>query len=367
MPPTQSSGVTRGAWTNRSGFFTAEQRARLLIAALGVGIAVALLPYMAGLFGGVILYVLLLPVHRVVSGAIGRRGAAFLLALATFVLLLLPGAWLLRAALTDAPVALRHAETSDLFRRVSELHLGPVAVGEQIEAAGGALLTWASQRALSLFGSATRATLNLMVALFGLYYLLVARAGVWPAFARHLPFSERTTEALRARFHAVTEAMVLGIVVTALLQGTIVGTTFALVGLPNPLFWGMVTGMVSILPILGSALVWLPGSAVLLAEGRYGAALALALVGALVASNVDNLARLAVYRRVSRTHPMITLVGAFAGVELLGIPGLLIGPLAITYFFELLKFYDADYGHSPGVAAPDAAEVRPPQPAGAAY
>lgn len=364
--PHTYSGVTRFPWLDRTGFFTAEQRARLLIAALGVGIVLALLPYLAGLFGGIILYALLLPVHRAASRVLGRRGAAFALALSTFVLLLLPAAWLLRAAVLDAPDALRHAQNSDLFRRIAVLSVGPVDVGAQIEAASGALLTWASQRALSLFGSATRATLNLMVALFGLYYLLVASDGLWPALKQHLPFSDRTAEGLRTRFQAVTEAMVIGILVTALLQGTIVGVTFALVGLPSALFWGMVTGIVSILPILGSALVWLPGSLVLAAEGRYGGALALVLVGALVASNVDNLARLAVYRRVSRTHPMITLVGAFAGVELLGIPGLLLGPLAITYFFELLRFYEVDYGRANDGQAPVATEPRPTSFAGRA-
>lgn len=358
--------MTRIPGADRTSFLTAEQSARLLIAALGVGVLLALLPYLAGLLGGVILYVILRPVHRAASRGLGRRVAALTLAAAAFVLLLLPAAWLLRAALLDAPAALRNAVTSDLFRRVAALSIGPVDVGAQIEAAGGALLTWASQRALSLFGSATRATLNLMIALFGLYYLLVANDGVWPALKRQLPFSDRTAEGLRARFQAITEAMALGIVVTAILQGTIVGVAFALVGLPSALFWGMLTGIVSVLPLLGSALVWLPGSLVLAAEGRYGAASALVLVGALVASNVDNVARLVVYRRVSRTHPMITLVGAFAGVELLGIPGLVLGPLAITYFFELLRFYDADYGRADGGAAPRAVEHQRGAPAGAA-
>jgi len=78
-------------------------------------------------------------------------------------------------------------------------------------------------------------------------------------------------------------------------------------------------------------------------------------IGALVASNIDNVMRPLVNRRVSNLHPMTTLVGAFAGVGVLGLPGILLGPLAITYFFELLRLYAREYGGtkpSPGVAAP---------------
>jgi predicted PurR-regulated permease PerM len=159
-----------------------------------------------------------------------------------------------------------------------------------------------------------------------------------------IPFSRHGADALGQRFVLVTEATLLGILVTAVSQGLVVGLSFVAVGLPNALVWGVVTAMVSILPVLGSSLVWGPGVLVLAANGRYGAALALLLVGVIVASNVDNVLLPVVYRRVSGLHPMATLVGAFAGVELLGLPGLLLGPLAIAYALELIRLYEEEYG-----------------------
>jgi predicted PurR-regulated permease PerM len=123
-----------------------------------------------------------------------------------------------------------------------------------------------------------------------------------------------------------------------------VGLGFWTVGLPNPMAWALVTALVSVLPLLGSALVWAPGVVVLLAAGRYVAAGVLAAIGVLVASNVDNLIRPLVYRRFSGVHPMATLLGAFAGVELVGLVGLLLGPLAISYVFEMLRLYEQEYG-----------------------
>ena len=82
------------------------------------------------------------------------------------------------------------------------------------------------------------------------------------------------------------------------------------------------------------------------------AAVTMAVIGGVVASNIDNVIRPFVYRRVSNIHPMITLVGAFAGVKYVGLLGLLLGPLAIAYLFELLHFYREEYGEADPVSVP---------------
>ena len=146
------------------------------------------------------------------------------------------------------------------------------------------------------------------------------------------------------RFREVTEATLLGTALTAVLQGFVVALGFATTRLSDPWFWGAITAFVSVLPVFGSALVWIPGVLTLAIEGRYGAATGLFALGVIVASNIDNVMRPLVNRRVSNLHPMTTLVGAFAGVGVLGLPGILLGPLAITYFFELVALYREEYG-----------------------
>jgi predicted PurR-regulated permease PerM len=95
-----------------------------------------------------------------------------------------------------------------------------------------------------------------------------------------------------------------------------------------------------VFPLFGSAIVWLPGVIVLLLNHRPGAASLLAALGAVLASNLDNLVRPLVYRRVSGIRPMVTLVGAFAGVRLFGLIGAFIGPLVLSYFVELFGVYE---------------------------
>ena len=332
---------------------SARARAGTLVFVLGALIAAALLPFLAGILGAGVLYVVCAPGYRRLARLLPPRGAALVAVGVATVAVLLPGTWLVNALVQQAPETLRSLASDELLARLGSIRIGGIELGARIAAAGDALAAWLTGRTLAVFGSVTQGMLNLVIALFGLYYLLLESETLWRSVAVRLPFSARGAEVLRRRFHSVTEAMLLGTALTAVLQGLVVGFAFRLVGLPHSLFWGIVTGFVSVLPVLGSALVWLPGVVVLLAQGRPGAALTLAALGAIVASNVDNLARPFVYERVSHIHPMVTLVGAFAGVRLFGLLGVLIGPLAISYFFELLRIFHDEYERpAPPVAEP---------------
>ena len=99
----------------------------------------------------------------------------------------------------------------------------------------------------------------------------------------------------------------------------------------------------AILPVVGSGLVWGPGALSLVLGGHAGAAFALVVVGIFVVGNVDLLVRPAVFRRYAQIHPLVTLVGAIAGVGYFGLLGILIGPLALSYFFELIRIYRQEY------------------------
>jgi predicted PurR-regulated permease PerM len=342
-----------------------DERARLarwIIAGLLVGVAWASRPFLSGLLGAVVLASLFSPVHRRMARW-GVRRSALAVTLAAALLLVAPTAWLVLAVLPRAPVALQHIASSDVFARVAALQIGSVDVGVQLARAAEAALVWGSRNALAAAGGLTRALLNVLLALLGLYYLLIGGASLWRSVRGFIPFSRAGTDVLQERFSSITQATLLGMLATAAAQGLIVALGFLIVGLPNALTWGLVTAGVSILPILGSAMVWVPGVIVLAADHRPGAALTLGLVGLVLASNIDNVVRPFVYRRVSNLHPMLTLVGAFAGVNMFGLIGLLLGPLALAYCVELVRLYHAEYGehtehdpHDDEVVAPVSAK-----------
>ncbi len=333
---------------------TPRDRAGFLILVLGAAILLALSPFFSGLMGSAVLYVVFFKPYRFLERAMKPGLAATLTLVAALLIIALPLAWLIGMVIGEAPGALQSLQTSSVFSRVGQLRIGSLQVGAELAKASGTIVSWLSARTFSFVGGATFAVLNLVIAFFGLYYLLRSEGQTWGVIREYIPFSFHTADALRDRFVSVTEATLLGTVLIAVVQGTLVGLGFWLTGLPSPLFWGTVTAFASILPVLGTALVWLPAVFVLLVQNRYGAAVAMVVIGAGIASNVDNLIRPLVYRRVSHIHPMITLVGAFAGVRFFGLLGLLLGPLAIAYLFELLRFYREEYSLPVDAAAQSA-------------
>jgi predicted PurR-regulated permease PerM len=339
---------------------TPRERASLLIVLLAAGITVALSPFVSGLFGAGVLYVIFHRPYRHLERVMRSGIAAAITLLIALLAIALPLTWLIAMVIVQAPDSLQSLQQSSVLARIGQLGIGGHSIGTEFTKTSGAIISWLSTRAFSLAGSATSAALNLVIAFFGLYYMLRSGGNTWAAVRRYVPFSPRTADALRDSFFTVTEATLLGTVLIAVIQGALVGAGFWLVHLSDPLFWGTVTAFTSILPVLGSGIVWLPATLVLLAQRQYGSAVVMLVAGAGIASNVDNLIRPFVYKRVSNIHPMITLVGAFAGVKYFGLLGLLLGPLAIAYLFELLHFYREEYDTpDPAVASPQVTASTP--------
>lgn len=324
-------------------FDTRHDRAALILALLGVGLAIALAPYVSGLIGAPVLYVIFAPLHRWLARRLKPSVAASLVVLLAVLLFVIPGASLIGLLVGQAQDMATLVLQSPLLGRLAELRVGRFEIGPEIVSLGKQIVTWLGGNALQLLGTATRLTLNLLFALFGLYYLLLNPDGAWASLQPYIPFSQENTNILRDRFRAVTTSTVIGTGLTALAQGAVVAFGFTLTGLSNPLFWGVVTVVFAILPVVGSGMIWVPGVAALVIDGRLGAAGFLAIWCLAATAIVDYVIRPVVFNKYAKIHPLITLVGAVAGVSYFGLLGLLLGPLALSYFFEILRMYRQEH------------------------
>lgn len=332
----------------------------MLILALGIAILLALMPFLSGLLGAAVLYVMFVGPYKRMTRVMPDGLASAITLIVAIVVIALPLAWLIGVLIDRIPDALSSLQSGVLLDRLSRLRLGRIDIGSRIAEASGSLVQWVSAQAIGFVGGAASASLNLIIAFFGLYYMLHSGDALWKGFHGYVPFSASTADALRLHFYSVTQATLLGTIATAAAQGALIGVAFLLVGLPDPLVWGSMAAFASILPVLGTGLVWMPAVLVLFFQQRYGAMVVMLVVGWLLASNIDNLIRPMVYKRVSNIHPMVTLVGAFAGIKYFGLPGLLLGPLAIAYFFELMRFYQLEYGDK-GVGTPTTTPTAAPE------
>ncbi|HEY7614226.1 MAG TPA: AI-2E family transporter [Gemmatimonadales bacterium] len=322
---------------------TDRQRAAWLILALGVALLYALWPFSTGLIGAPVLYVVMAPLHRELSRHMPVRVSAAIVVVLGIVLVLGPGVSVVGLVAAEAQDMATGVIRSPLLARISRIRVGPYQVGAQLEQIGSQIVSFIGASALGLIGTATRVGIQLTIAFFGLFYLLISPQASWRAVRPFIPFSAASAEILRRRFGDVTVSTLVGTFLTALIQGLAVGLAFWVLGLSNPLFWGVVTVIFAILPVVGSGLVWGPGAASLAMEGRWGAAIGLVVWGTVVVGNVDNVIRPIVFRRWAQIHPFVTVIGAFMGLRYFGLLGLLIGPLAISYFFELIRMYRVEY------------------------
>jgi predicted PurR-regulated permease PerM len=321
---------------------TDKQRAAILISLLAIGVLVALLPYATGLIGAPVLYVLFAPWHRWLAARIRPGPAAIVVIIAAFLIIVLPGVWLIGMLVGQAQGVASTLVNSPLLARISDFRIGRFELGPELADIGRSLINWLGTSALGFIGTATHFTLNLLLSFFGLYYLLVSAGKGWETFRYYIPFSEANTEALRERFRSVTLATVLGTGVTALISGLLIGLGFWVVGLSNPVFWGVITVIFAILPVVGSGIVWIPGVVSLALDGKIVGAVALAVIG-IVAGQIGTPIHSYVVGRYTRIHPMVTLVGAIAGISYFGLLGILIGPLTLSYFFEMIRMYREEY------------------------
>jgi predicted PurR-regulated permease PerM len=322
---------------------TDRQRAAGLILALGLALLVALWPFSTGLVGAPVLYVVMAPLHRWLARRIPRRAAAAIVVVLGILLVVGPGVSLVGLVATEAQDMATGVIRSPLLARISRIRVGPYQVGAQLEQIGSQIVSFIGASALGLIGTATRLGIQLTITFFGLYFLLVSPESSWRAVRPFIPFSAASAEILRRRFGDVTVSTLVGTGLTALIQGLAVGLAFWVLGVSNFLFWGVVTVIFAILPVVGSGLVWGPGAASLAMEGRWGAAIGLVIWGIVAVGNVDNVIRPIVFRRWAQVHPFVTVIGAFMGLRYFGLLGLLIGPLAISYFFELIRMYRVEY------------------------
>lgn len=322
---------------------TPRNWATLLILLLLTVVLLALKPFLPGLLGAVALYVVVRTPYEWLARHIRPSLAAVIAVLAALVLIVAPFCWLVVMLINRAPGAMSAAVASPLWARIGAIQVGDVPLSAELSKMSGAIISTTSSEIGRFLGTATAIAINLTIALLGLFYLLGASSRTWDFVRQYVPFSSRTADALRDRFIGATQATVLGAGVIAIAQGTLVGLGFAITGLPEPLFWGSVAVVASFIPVIGSTIVWLPGVVVLASQHSYGNAITLFIFGFGLAGNVDSIIRPLVYRRLSETHPLITFVGVLAGIRYMGVIGLLFGPLAIVYVFELLRYYRDEY------------------------
>lgn len=184
--------------------------------------------------------------------------------------------------------------------------------------------------------------LQWLVAFFAAFYFLRDAGPMLRWLQRALPLSAPHFQRLQQRAAEVVEASVAGTLAVAAVQGVLGGLMFWMLGLPAPLLWGLVMGLLSVLPVMGAAVVWVPAAALLALEGDWPQALVLVAWGAVVVGLIDNLLYPMLVSRKLRLHTLPVFIAILGGLFVFGASGLVIGPLVLAMAAEGVALWRQD-------------------------
>ena len=183
---------------------------------------------------------------------------------------------------------------------------------------------------------ATRGTVTFIahffLFLYTMFFLLLDGPAILQAFLRHLPLQDHEKQQMVDRFVSVTRASLKGTIVIGMIQGALAGLAFAVAGIPNALFWTVIMTVLSILPVVGGALVWVPACIILVTTGEVLTGLLLALFCGAVVGSVDNILRPRLVGRDTKMHDLVILFSILGGILTFGPIGFIIGPIIAGLF-----------------------------------
>jgi predicted PurR-regulated permease PerM len=201
-------------------------------------------------------------------------------------------------------------------------------LGELASALGGFL---ARQLAAVTRGAVTF-VFHLFVMLYAMFFFLRDGRALLAHLRRFSPLPAEDKQRLLDKFVSVSRATIKGTLVIGLVQGTLGGLAIWAAGIAAPVFWGAMIVVLSIIPGLGSAIVWVPGALYLALSGRAGTTVAFALWFVLVVGVVDNFLRPRLVGKDTKMPDLLILLSTLGGIAVFGPVGLLVGPIIAALF-----------------------------------
>jgi predicted PurR-regulated permease PerM len=221
----------------------------------------------------------------------------------------------------------------------SMFDINATEVGAWIKQGANEALHWLASMGGRVFLGAIGTAVGFVLMLFLLFFFVRDGREMLATARELIPMNEEQKSRLFDHLAAVTRAMVLGTGVTALIQGTLVGIAFLIVGLPSPLVFAVIALLASLLPFGGTALIWVPAAIVLAAQGRWGATIFMVIWGAVLVSLVDNVVRPMLVSGRANVGTLTVFIGVLGGLAAFGAIGLFLGPVVLALIIALIRLF----------------------------
>ena len=342
VPETAASG--RGA--------RARVHALVLIAATLAGIYLCYMmtvPFFSSLTWALALTVLFIPLHRFIEAKVKKPNLAAILSVVVVALIVvLPFTFLAQRLVDEAAkgaALLKPYVENGAWKQAIAIHpsIAPISewLDQHVDVSGMVenAVAWLSNTGAAVVRSSAVQLIGVLLTFYFLFYFLRDRRTALLSMREFSPLSKAETAEIFDRMVATVHATIYGTVVVALVQGFLGGFMFWILGLPAPLLWGVVMGLLAIVPVLGAFIVWIPAAIFLLVQGSWVKALILTVWGAVVVGGIDNLLYPMLVGSKLRFPTIPAFISIVGGLLVFGASGIILGPLALTLTAALVEIW----------------------------
>ena len=317
----------------------------LLIFVLGIVLFRQIQPFFSGILGAMTLYILLRkPCFRLTEKTGRPTLSASIILICTILFIVIPLSlltWFIISKLQQV-----NWNTSDILAPAMQA-IDIVKEKFKIDLISEKSITFIAGKVTSLGQSIINGIgdffINIAAALILLFFLLTGGRKMEDYLSSLIPMKNINKRETIDKINVMVKSNAIGIPMLALIQGLIAWVGYMFFGVPNAFLAAFLTGLCSIVPIVGTTVVWIPMAVYFAVMGLWGKAIGLLLFGTICISQSDNLFRFILQKKLADTHPLITISGVVIGLPLFGFIGIIFGPLLVSLFLLFIDMFRKEY------------------------
>lgn len=332
-----------------------------------------IVPFFVPIAWAAVFAILFHPFYRRLVPRVRREGlASVLMCLLIFLLIIGPVGYLMVQLVNEAAQAVSYVnnmyKTGELKEMLSldvpwvqslkeslsqYYDLSRIDLDEIIKDAANAISQIVVQQTSAIIANGAQIVFYFVLMFFTMYYFFIDGGRLVNRLRRLMPLTEEQVNLTFKQLYDIIQATMYGGLVVAVVQGLIGGIIFWAVGIPSAVFWGGIMAFLSIIPIVGAFIVYIPAGIILIIAGSWVKGIVVILIGTLVISQIDNVLRPYLISGKAAMHPLLLFFSIMGGISLFGLLGIIVGPMVAAVFVTLLRIFETRL-HSEEIKASDA-------------
>jgi len=320
----------------------------IIILGLGIVLFVEFLPFMSGILGALTAYIIVRKQMMYLTRKKQWKNSFAAMAIMAEVVLcfLIPLSlfvWLIVNKIQSV-----HFDPNNILATVNHLsdliyQKSGIRLSENRSLDTSSVISYIPVIGETIMSNVSSFIMNIFVLLFVLYFMLTGGERMEKYITDILPFNDVNKKEMLHKVRILVRSNAIGIPLLAIVQGCVAFIGYIIFGSPNPFLFGILTCFATIIPIIGTSLVWIPLVIYFILVNDWVSATGLALYGLIVITHIDNLTRFILQKKLADTHPLITVFGVIIGLSLFGFMGVIFGPILLAMFFLCLNMFKKEY------------------------